>query len=141
MRDLHAEVLATLQEGPLPTGTIVALVGARYEDVLHVLRGPGFEHIPSPPGAHASARYWRIAETPARPSASFPKSGSQCARVLSALADGEWHGMRDVHRVAGFMRLNSRVSELRGRGYRIECERRGNDYFYRLAGHAGAEAA
>lgn len=48
---------------------------------------------------------------------------SQGARIIRALADGRWHTTANIHRKAGFSRLNSRVSELRSRhGFVIECE-------------------
>lgn len=45
---------------------------------------------------------------------------SQCAAILEVLADGGWHSVREIHARAGYSRLNSRVSELRERGHRIE---------------------
>jgi len=57
---------------------------------------------------------------------------SQNDRILAALQDGREHEMRDIHVVAGFCRLNSRVSELRKRGYVITCRREGREYWYRL---------
>jgi hypothetical protein len=48
---------------------------------------------------------------------------SQCARVLSVLADGKPHTVPDIHRRAGTMRLNSRVADLRKQGHNIVCER------------------
>lgn len=55
------------------------------------------------------------------PQQSRLKPGSQNQLIVAALADGEWHTTADVHRAAGFSRLNSRVSELRTKhGYRIE---------------------
>jgi len=45
---------------------------------------------------------------------------SQCAAILEVLADGEWHTVADIHRRAGYSRLNSRVSELRDRGHVID---------------------
>lgn len=65
-------------------------------------------------------------------SAAGLKPGSQCARVLEVLSDGQPHTMREVHARAGFMRLNSRVSELRSRSFAIECWRDGGDYVYQL---------
>lgn len=50
------------------------------------------------------------------------KPGSQNARILEALADGEWHTTAAIHSAAGFSRLNSRVAELRDvHGYDIPC--------------------
>lgn len=60
---------------------------------------------------------------------------SQNARILELLADGREHEMRDIHRRVGFMRLNSRVAELRNPkhgGHNIVCRREGTSYFYRL---------
>lgn len=48
------------------------------------------------------------------------KPGTQGARVLHALRDGRWHSVAEIHRRAGTMRLNSRVSELRKHGFNIE---------------------
>jgi hypothetical protein len=48
---------------------------------------------------------------------------SQCGRVLALLADGRRHTVPEIHERCGTMRLNSRVAELRTRGYDIECVR------------------
>jgi hypothetical protein len=40
--------------------------------------------------------------------------------------------MREIHARAGFMRLNSRISDLRNRGHEITCTRKKGDYVYRL---------
>ncbi len=48
---------------------------------------------------------------------------SQNGRILRVLADGKSHSVTEIHRKAGTMRLNSRVSELRGHGYSIRCDR------------------
>lgn len=50
------------------------------------------------------------------------RSNSQAARILRVLADGRWHTAAKIQRAAGKSRLNSRVSELRKRGYQIEHE-------------------
>ncbi len=65
------------------------------------------------------------------------RPGSQNDRVLQVLADGEWHTSRELHERAGYMRTNSRVSELRTHGHRILGEsvpgETGTDgYRYRL---------
>lgn len=65
------------------------------------------------------------------------RPGSQNARLLAVLADGEWHTSRELHERAGYMRTNSRISELRGHGHRILGEsipgETGTDgYRYRL---------
>lgn len=58
---------------------------------------------------------------------------SQCARVLAVLSDGRPHTMTEIHRRAGTMRLNSRVAELRKRGYPIApCKRVNGEYVYQL---------
>ena len=61
------------------------------------------------------------------------KTPSQNDRILAVLKDGREHEMRDIHRIAGFCRLNSRISELRSRGHVISCRREGGNYFYQLA--------
>lgn len=50
------------------------------------------------------------------------RADSQNARVFTVLADGEPHSAAEIHRRAGFMRLNSRVAELRTKGLVITCE-------------------
>jgi hypothetical protein len=57
---------------------------------------------------------------------------SQCSRIVAFLSDGREHSMSDIHRAVGFCRLNSRMSELRSRGFGIECRRDGGDYLYTL---------
>jgi len=49
--------------------------------------------------------------------------GSQNARVLAVLWDGKRHSVPEIHRRAGTMRLNSRISELRGHGCEIKMTR------------------
>lgn len=66
---------------------------------------------------------------------------SQSADLLALLSDGQPHEMRDIHRAIGFCRLNSRVSELRGRGHLIECDKSGGQYVYRLLSRPLAETA
>lgn len=52
------------------------------------------------------------------------KRESQCDRILAALRyRRDWLTTREIHRAAGFSRLNSRIAELRKRGYRIETRR------------------
>jgi biotin operon repressor len=46
---------------------------------------------------------------------------SQNSRILAVLADGKPHSTRTIHALAGYSRLNSRIAELRSRGYVIEC--------------------
>lgn len=51
------------------------------------------------------------------------KPDSQNARVLAVLSDGLPHSCAEIHRRAGFSRLNSRVAELRSKlGLQIVCE-------------------
>ena len=47
---------------------------------------------------------------------------SQVARILAVLRDGKSHTVREIHQRAGYSRLNSRVAELRERGYVIRCD-------------------
>lgn len=50
-------------------------------------------------------------------------NGSQTARILDVLKDRLSHTVPEIHRLAGTSRLNSRIAELRKRGYDIECVR------------------
>lgn len=65
------------------------------------------------------------------------KPGSQNARIVTYLADGREREMRDIHYAVGFCRLNSRISELRSHGWRIDCRREGSNWFYRLVSVPG----
>ncbi len=65
------------------------------------------------------------------------KPNSQNARLFAVLADGNWHLSRELHERCGYMRTNSRISELRSYGHRIAGEsvpgKTGTDgYRYRL---------
>lgn len=64
-------------------------------------------------------------------------TASQCDRVLAVLRDGDWHDINEIHRRAGTMRLNSRISDLRARGHLIECLPNGAKTQYRLQGSPG----
>lgn len=67
---------------------------------------------------------------------------SQCDRVYAVLVDGKPHRMREIHERAGFMRLNSRISELRDkRSLFIYCWHGDGDWNYQLItlGDGGAE--
>jgi hypothetical protein len=71
---------------------------------------------------------------------------SQNSRILSVLADGNPHTTAEIHRIAGFSRLNSRIAELRKRGLVIECAYIGGTgpeaFEYRLQpSSAGTETA
>ena len=46
---------------------------------------------------------------------------SQSTRILAVLQDGKPHSTRTIHALAGYSRLNSRIAELRSRGYVIDC--------------------
>lgn len=46
---------------------------------------------------------------------------SQTARILEVLRDGRHHSVAEIHRRAGTSRLNSRVADLRAKGYDIRC--------------------
>lgn len=46
---------------------------------------------------------------------------SQTDRILSVLQDRQPHLVSEIHERAGYSRLNSRISDLRKRGYMIEC--------------------
>lgn len=71
---------------------------------------------------------------------------SQNSRILAVLADGHPHTTAEIHRIAGFSRLNSRIAELRKRGHVIECAYIGGTgpeaFEYRLQpSSAGTETA
>ena len=71
-----------------------------------------------------------------------PARFSQCEKILRALQQGPVTAA-EIHRIAGSSRLNSRISELRKRGWVIECRHVGGNgpeaYLYEL--HESAESA
>lgn len=71
-----------------------------------------------------------------------PHRLSQCEKILRVLERGPVTAS-EIHHIAGYSRLNSRVSELRKRGYVITCEYVGGSgadaYRYEL--HESAESA
>jgi biotin operon repressor len=69
------------------------------------------------------------------------KRPSQNERILEVLRDGQPHRMEEIHQRVGFCRLNSRIAELRDRGYQITCDKGGGLYVYRLIGEVEASAA
>lgn len=53
-------------------------------------------------------------------------------RVLDVLVDGKEHTTMDLVLEAGVCAVNSIVAELRANGYSIDCQRRGDCWFYQL---------
>lgn len=53
-------------------------------------------------------------------------------RVLKTLQDGCQHTTRDLIRKSGQCAINSIVSEIRANGIDVDCERRGNKWYYWL---------
>lgn len=51
-----------------------------------------------------------------------PARHSQSERILAVLRDGKLHTTAEIHERAGSSRLNSRIAELRKRGWNIQYE-------------------
>lgn len=51
-------------------------------------------------------------------------------RVLKVLSDTKPHTTRDIIRKASVCAVNSIISELRDNGFKIECQRIGDKWFY-----------
>lgn len=51
-------------------------------------------------------------------------------RVLTVLQSGGEHTTRDIIQKAAVCAVNSIIAELRANGINIECERRGDAWFY-----------
>lgn len=122
---LRDEVRAFLESHGAATASDVAVgVRARRADVDRVLADTGsFETTTHPAGGSPAATYWRVS-----PHVPVP----QWKRIVAVLADRRPHSMQEIHAKAGFCRLNSRVSELRSRGYEITCDKTGGNYIYTL---------
>ena len=54
-------------------------------------------------------------------------------RLLAVLRQGGWYSTRDLVKQAEVMAINSAADELRANGFNVECERRGQYWYYRLA--------
>ena len=52
-------------------------------------------------------------------------------RVLRLLKDRREHSTREIIRRAGVCAVSAIVSELRANGLKIECQRRGDRWYYR----------
>lgn len=53
-------------------------------------------------------------------------------RVLNILLDGREHTTLQIARCAHVCAVNAIIDELRGNGYCITCQRRGDRWFYQL---------
>jgi biotin operon repressor len=54
-------------------------------------------------------------------------------RAFNLLLDGKFHTTRDIVRRASVMAVSAVISELRSNGIQIDCERRKNLWYYRIA--------
>lgn len=125
-------------------------VAGRHQTVLRILETPIFAAEPAGRGAvvyrlAAGAGDWR--ERSVGGGRLARQRFTQGAAILAVLAGGTWHTTAEIHRRAGFSRLNSRISELRKRGFVIECrhvEERGlvgaRAYEYRLVSAPSSDA-
>ena len=59
-------------------------------------------------------------------------SSIRLQRVLKVLKDGLKHTTRDIIRKANVCAVNSVIAELRDNGYKIDCERVGQRWYYQL---------
>lgn len=60
------------------------------------------------------------------------ESSPRLQRLAEVLADGREHSTLDLALRAGICAVNSAIAELRENGYDIDCQRRGDTWFYRL---------
>lgn len=60
------------------------------------------------------------------------ENSDRLQRVLDVLADGAEHSTMDIVLAAGVCAVNSIIAELRANDCRIDCQRRGDVWFYRL---------
>lgn len=61
------------------------------------------------------------------------KKSKRLQRVLGVLSDRQPHSTRDIMIYGSVCAVNSCISELRGNGFDIICQRKGKDRFeYRL---------
>ena len=60
------------------------------------------------------------------------EKSARLGRVLDLLSQGGEFTTLDIIKQAGVCAVNSIVAELRCNGYEINCQRRGDKWFYRL---------
>lgn len=60
------------------------------------------------------------------------EKSARLGRVLDLLSQGGEFTTLDIIKKAGVCAVNSIISELRCNGYEINCQRRGDKWFYRL---------
>jgi len=53
-------------------------------------------------------------------------------RVVKFISDGKEHTTLDIANGAKIMAVSAAISELRQQNFVIDCERRGNKWFYRM---------
>lgn len=124
-RDLHAAIHSFLGDHGAATASEIALgVRARRSDVVDALSSVAFCRAETPVGGNHRSAYFRASGTvPQTENGTRETRPSQNARILAVLGEGGWWTTAEIHRLAGFSRLNSRIAEIRSRGYEIECER------------------
>jgi len=64
--------------------------------------------------------------------AARPENSKRLMRVLGVLSDGQQHSTLDLITQAQVCAVNSCIAELRQAGHKIDCERRGDVWFYAL---------
>lgn len=122
-------------------------VHSRTAAVRDVLAGKGFSASLRMSHPSDRAKVYRVAPAAGDGRGRVPKP-SQCEKVGRVLADGHWHTAAEIHRRCGFMRLNSRIADLRkDRGWTIVCEHvkgagvGADAYRYRLVGTSEGDEA
>lgn len=63
------------------------------------------------------------------------EKSARLGRVLDLLSQGGEFTTLDIIKQAGVCAVNSIVAELRCNGFEINCQRRGDKWFYRLEKH------
>lgn len=130
-RDLAADVAQHVAAHPGQTlDEIARAIHARSADVRAILRAGGFHFAPRDQHAAQSPFVYRLASVPQDGRGRADKAPSQVQRILAVLRDGRPHRSNDLYRLGTV--AHSRIAELRGRGYRIDCWRDGDTYYYRL---------
>lgn len=133
MTSLADRMLAELRAWrvPMTMRELARRVRARDADVLAVLHSdPRFAQASSAPRktyylAEPSESALAAATRPGTAGTRRLARGSQCARILAVLEDGEWHTTAEIHQRVGGCVLHSRIAELRTRGFAIEHETTG----------------
>lgn len=133
---LPGEIAALLAASsvPLTASQIAVSVRARRADVEEALAAGPFQEALPPLGANQRSTHWANASVASPAVPALLKGSGRSARLLAVLRDGRWHSRDEILQLSPgpFFLVNNAASDLRRKGYTVECRSAGRQYAYRL---------